>query len=81
MFSFPQYNHVKPQSKERVQQIHEKIARKQQISGEESAIMVEWSRQQDRANEIEDEKKASANQKEIDSRHRLQDQVRSIFSL
>jgi hypothetical protein len=37
--------------------------------------MTEWKRQQDHAKEIEDEKKAAANQKEIDSRLRLQDQV------
>ena len=61
-----------------MQQIHEKIARKQKINSEESAIMVEWNRQQDRANEIEDERKAGANQKELDSRLRLQDQVRSF---
>ena len=66
---------MKFQSKERVQQIHEKIARKQQINSEDSAIMNEWKRQQDRAKDVEDEKKAAVNQKEIDSRLRLQDQV------
>lgn len=42
--------------------------------------MVEWNRQQDHAEAIEDEKKAIANKKENDSRLKLQDQVCSILS-
>ena len=63
-----------------MQQIQDKIARKQRINSEEAAIMAEWNEQQDRAKELDNEKKAQAYQREVDSRSQLQDQVRSFHS-
>ena len=37
--------------------------------------MAEWNEQQDRAKELDNEKKAQAYQREVDSRSQLQDQV------
>jgi hypothetical protein len=63
-------------SKERVQQIREKIARKQQLSNDESLIMAEWNRQLDRAHEVEEEKRAKQHHSDIDMAAGLQDQVK-----
>lgn len=58
-----------------MQQIQDKIARKQQINSEENAIMAEWNRQHEISKQRDDEQKAQAHQKELDMRNRLKDQV------
>lgn len=63
-----------------MQQIQDKIARKQRINSEEAAIVAEWNEQQDRAKELDIEKKAQAYQREVDSRSQLQDQVGWLYS-
>ena len=73
------FNDVIPQGQERVQQIQDKITRKQRINSEEVAIMAEWNKQLDRAKELDDEKKAQAYQRELDSRSQLQEQVLLYF--
>ena len=63
------------QSQERIRQIKEKMSRKQQLSSEESMIMVEWKKQLDRAQEIEDEKNAKQYRADMDANAHIKDQV------
>lgn len=58
-----------------MQQIQDKIARKQRINSEENAVMAEWNRQHEISKQHDDEQKALAYQKELDMRNRLKDQV------
>lgn len=58
-----------------MQQIQDKIARKQQLNAEESAIMAEWNRNLDREKQKDEERKAQLYQKEVDTRMQLQEQV------
>ena len=64
------------QSKERVQQIRDKINRKQKLTNEENLIMIEWKKQLDEAQRVEDEKSAKQHRADMDANTYIKDQVR-----
>ena len=63
------------QSKERVQQIKDKINRKQKLTNEENLIMIEWKKQLDEAQRVEDEKMAKQHRADMDANTYIKDQV------
>jgi hypothetical protein len=62
-------------SKERVQQIQDKIVRKQQLNNDEHLIMIEWNKQLDHAQQQEDNKKAKQHKADMDTAIGLKNQV------
>jgi hypothetical protein len=59
-----------------VQQIQDKLARKQQLNSDESLIMKEWNRQLDLSAKVEEEKRAKRYKADMDTAKGLEDQVR-----
>lgn len=60
-----------------MQQIQDKVARKQQLNSEESLIMKEWNRQLELSAKVEEEKKSKRYKADMDTAKGLEDQVRT----
>ena len=66
-------------SKERFQQIKDKIVMKQQLTNDENIIIVEWNKQWERAQVVDKEKKAKRFNDDMETAASLQDQVISFI--